>query len=56
MDGSDVSEERVQKLYERLDKEAEEAGYHLNPDLEHTKELVRGLLLNEQRYGYWAAQ
>ncbi|HDS45685.1 MAG TPA: ferredoxin:glutaredoxin reductase [Methanomicrobia archaeon] len=51
---NDVSEERVQKLYKRLDKEAEEAGYHLNPDAEHTRELARGLLINEQRYGYWA--
>jgi ferredoxin-thioredoxin reductase catalytic subunit len=50
----DVSEERVQKLYQRLDTEAEAGGYHLNPDEEHTKELVRGLLTNEQRYGYWA--
>ena len=52
MDERDVSEERVQKLYQRLDKEAEAGGYHLNPDSEQTKELVRGLLINEQRYGY----
>ncbi|MBN1454942.1 MAG: ferredoxin:glutaredoxin reductase [Methanomicrobia archaeon] len=54
MDELAVNEERVQKLYQRLDKEATEAGYHLNPDVEHTKELVRGLSINEQRYGYWA--
>jgi ferredoxin-thioredoxin reductase catalytic subunit len=44
----------VQKLYARLSEEAEAAGYHLNPDVEHTKELVRGILTNEKRYGYWA--
>lgn len=44
----------IDKLYERLNKEAESAGYHLNPDVEFTKALVRGLLVNEQRYGYWA--
>ncbi len=54
MNERDVSEEQVHKLYERLHTAAEAAGYHLNPDLEHTKELVRGLLINEQRYGYWA--
>ena len=54
MNEPEVSEEAVQKLYERLDTEAEAAGYHLNPDVEHTKLLVKGLLINEQRYGYWA--
>jgi ferredoxin-thioredoxin reductase catalytic subunit len=54
MKNTDVTDEGVQKLYLRLDKEAEEAGYHLNPDIEHTKDLVRGLLINEKRYGYWA--
>lgn len=46
--------EEVDKLYKRLDKEAEAAVYHLNPDIEFTKELVRSLLINERRYGYWA--
>jgi ferredoxin-thioredoxin reductase catalytic subunit len=49
-----VTEKDVNELYKKLDKEAEEGGYHLNPDTEHTKELVRSLLINEQRYGYWA--
>jgi ferredoxin-thioredoxin reductase catalytic chain len=43
----------VLRTYERLAKEAESAGYHLNPDVEFAKELVRGLLINENRYGYW---
>jgi len=46
--------ERVQALYERLKREAEAGGYHLNPDLEFTKELIKGLLINEARYGYAA--
>jgi ferredoxin-thioredoxin reductase catalytic subunit len=54
MKDNDVSEKEIQKLYEKLDKEAEESGYHLNPDVEHTKDLVRGLIINERRYGYWA--
>jgi ferredoxin-thioredoxin reductase catalytic subunit len=54
MTATEISEDRVQKLYARLDKEAEAAGYHLNPDGEHTGNLVRGLLVNEKRYGYWA--
>jgi ferredoxin-thioredoxin reductase catalytic subunit len=44
----------VNELYERLKQEAESAGYHLNPDVEFTKNLVRSLIVNERRYGYRA--
>ncbi len=49
-----ASPEKVDALYERLDREAEAAGYHLNPDEEFTQQLVEGLLINEERYGYCA--
>ena len=49
-----VSAEKVDALYERLDREAEAFGYHLNPDQEFTRELVEGLLTNKGRYGYQA--
>jgi ferredoxin-thioredoxin reductase catalytic subunit len=49
-----IGQEQIDRLYSRLSKEAEEAGYHLNPDVEFTKELVRSLLVNQDRYGYWA--
>jgi len=44
--------QEVLDLYRRLDREAEEAGYHLNPDREFTLMLVDGLLRNRERYGY----
>jgi ferredoxin-thioredoxin reductase catalytic subunit len=44
----------IDRLFKRLDREAESGGYHLNPDIAFTKDLVRGLLINERRYGYWA--
>jgi len=47
-----VTEQEIETLYQRLNKEAEDYGYHLNPDLEFTKEFVKGLLVNEKRYGY----
>jgi len=47
-----ASSEEVDRLYERLRREAEDNGYHLNPDIEFTRELVRGILINEKRYGY----
>ena len=49
-----VTPEEVERLYKRLDQEAESAGYHLNPNKEFTRGLIEGLLVNEQRYGYWA--
>jgi ferredoxin-thioredoxin reductase catalytic subunit/rubredoxin len=47
-----IREEDVDNLYLTLKKNTESAGYFLNPDIEFTKNLVRGLLKNEQRYGY----
>ncbi len=46
--------EKVAKLYETLKRWAESTGYNLNPDEEFTRELVEGLLINRQRYGYQA--
>jgi len=48
-----IPPEQTDALYEKLKKEAEAGGYHLNPDVEFTKALVESLLVNEKRYGYW---
>jgi ferredoxin-thioredoxin reductase catalytic chain len=48
------SEEEVEKLFIRLERDAKQGGYNLNPDTEFTKGLVSGLLTNERRYGYKA--
>jgi ferredoxin-thioredoxin reductase catalytic subunit len=42
----------IEATYQSLKKEAIDRGYRLNPDIEFTKNLVRGLLKNEQRYSY----
>jgi ferredoxin-thioredoxin reductase catalytic subunit len=49
-----VLEKQIDALCEKLRKDAENAGYHLNPDVAFTKDLIRGLLANEKRYGYRA--
>jgi ferredoxin-thioredoxin reductase catalytic chain len=49
-----VNESEVDKIYLLLKKEAESGGYRFNPDIDFTKNLIRGLLKNEQRYGYRA--
>ncbi|MDP3065228.1 MAG: ferredoxin-thioredoxin reductase catalytic domain-containing protein [Methanobacteriaceae archaeon] len=45
---------QVDKYYRNLKKEVELSGYHLNPDEEFTKELLRNILVNKERYGYGA--
>jgi ferredoxin-thioredoxin reductase catalytic subunit len=54
MNGYNIEPDDIETLFHRLFDEAESGGYHLNPDIEATKELVKGLLINEKRYGYWA--
>lgn len=49
----EINEDEINKAYEKLKQEVEAKGYFLNPDIEFTKNLIRGLLVNEKRYGYW---
>jgi ferredoxin-thioredoxin reductase catalytic chain len=49
-----IPRKKVDALYQRLNREAEASGYHLNPDREFTLALVESLLINEERYGYRA--
>ena len=49
-----ITDDEIEKLHLRLDRDAEASGYHLNPDVEFVRDLVRGLITNERRYGYWA--
>lgn len=54
MIGPVVSEQDVDRVYAILKKDASDGGYWLSPDTEFVRNLIRGLLKNEQRYGYRA--
>ncbi len=54
MTNAEVTQAEIDKLYEKLYREAEAGGYHINPDAGFAKELVKGLITNERRYGYRA--
>jgi ferredoxin-thioredoxin reductase catalytic subunit/rubredoxin len=54
MNGTAARETDVDSVYLLMKKEAESGGYRFNPDEEFTKNLIRGLIRNEQRYGYRA--
>jgi ferredoxin-thioredoxin reductase catalytic subunit len=54
MNQKPVTQSEIDTLYDKLLKEAESGGYHLNPDIRFTLELVSGLIVNTNRYGYQA--
>jgi len=54
MNPAGIDEKEIDRIYGIIKKEAESGGYFLNPDADFTKNLIRGLLKNEQRYGYRA--
>jgi ferredoxin-thioredoxin reductase catalytic subunit len=54
MNVPEITEMAIDTTYLALKADAEKNGYRLNPDEDFVKNLVRGLLKNEQRYGYRA--
>ena len=44
----------TQQLYEMLKKAQEPKGYFFNNDMEKVFELLQGLLVNKERYGFMA--
>ena len=50
----EITPEQVDRTYAVVDRNAERGGYHLNPNVAFTKDLIRGILVNGRRYGYWA--
>lgn len=42
----------AEQLHERLKKSQEQQGYFFNKDLRQTMDIIRGLLVNRERYGY----
>ena len=45
---------KIDKSLKRLEDEAVSSGYNLNNDTSFTRELIKGLLVNQKRYGYMA--
>jgi ferredoxin-thioredoxin reductase catalytic subunit len=53
-DGASPTASEIEALYQKLNREAEAGGYHLNPDMPFSRELAKGILVNQKRYGYGA--
>lgn len=54
MKSNEPTDAEVDDYYKKINKEAEGGGYHLNPDVEFTKELLKSILINISRYGHGA--
>lgn len=52
MELDESTESTLETQYQTLKREAEESGYHLNPDAEFVRDLLKSLLINEERYEY----
>ncbi|MEK6860087.1 MAG: ferredoxin-thioredoxin reductase catalytic domain-containing protein [Nanoarchaeota archaeon] len=50
----EIENREIDETYEKLKADVETKGYLLNPDIDFTKNLIKGLLINGKRYGYWA--
>jgi ferredoxin-thioredoxin reductase catalytic subunit len=48
----ELSAEQIDSAYLKMQKEAVSGGYYLNPDIQFTKDLIKGILTNQKRYGY----
>lgn len=47
-----ITPEEIDRVYNQLKTDTESGGYNLNPDAEYTKQLIKGMLVNNKRYGY----
>jgi ferredoxin-thioredoxin reductase catalytic subunit len=54
MNPVEIPEGEIDSAYAVLKKDAADGGYRLNPDTDFVKNLIRGFLKNEKRYGYRA--
>ena len=52
MNDIDISDTELDSFYRKVKKDVEASGYNLNPNVEFTKELLKGILTNKKRYGY----
>lgn len=49
---TDIDQKSIDALRATLTRDAESGGYNLNSDAEFLRDLVEGLLVNRDRYGY----
>ncbi len=47
-----ISAAQVEAAYQSMKKDAAAGNYNMNPDIQFTRELVQGILINQARYGY----
>ncbi|MGD0656914.1 MAG: ferredoxin-thioredoxin reductase catalytic domain-containing protein [Syntrophorhabdales bacterium] len=48
----EITPDEIDELYATIREQAASSGYFLNPDEAFTRDLVRSLIVNRERYGY----
>ncbi|ADN36102.1 putative ferredoxin-thioredoxin reductase,catalyticsubunit [Methanolacinia petrolearia DSM 11571] len=54
MEIKEPSQEEIDLKYNEILRHAKRGGYFLNPDEQFAKDLVKGLIINDERYGFEA--
>ena len=54
MEDKQINDKDIDLFFNRINADANSSGYNLNPDIPFTRSLIKGLLVNSERYGYEA--
>ena len=54
MEDKQINDKDIDLFFNKINTDAISSGYNLNPDIPFTRSLIRGILVNSERYGYEA--
>ena len=54
MEDKQINDKDIDLFFNKINTDADSSGYNLNPDIPFTRSLIKGLLVNSERYGYEA--
>ncbi len=54
MEDKQINDKDIDLFFNKINADANSSGYNLNPDIPFTRSLIRGILVNSERYGYEA--
>jgi ferredoxin-thioredoxin reductase catalytic chain len=52
MEDKQINDKDIDLFFNKINADANSSGYNLNPDIPFTRSLIKGLLVNSERYGY----
>ena len=52
MEDKQINDKDIDLFFNKINADANSSGYNLNPDIPFTRSLIKGILVNSERYGY----